>query len=171
MSNSELKVIDNSNKWINQIEESIAKKQIKYYDYEHFNNIQEIGSGSSGKVYRANWKNSHNYLALKSFFDFNITAKEIINELELLREVDIHENIIHFYGITTETQSDNLANAISCLHNEEIMHLDLHSTMEILQGLREKPIFNTPEDYVKLYTECWNDEPDNRPTINQIHGD
>ncbi|CAB5345963.1 unnamed protein product [Rhizophagus irregularis] len=65
-------------------------------------------------------------------------------------------------------QKPKLANAISCLHNEEIMHLDLHSTMEILQGLREKPIFNTPEDYVKLYTECWNDEPDNRPTINQI---
>jgi len=78
--NTELKV-SNSNEWINWIEESIAKKNIKYYDYKHFNNIQEIGFGGFGKVYRANWKSSHNYLALKSFFNFNnITVKEIVNE-------------------------------------------------------------------------------------------
>ncbi|CAB4488296.1 unnamed protein product [Rhizophagus irregularis] len=40
--------------------------------------------------------------------------------------------------------------------------------MEILQGLREKPISNTPEDYIKIYTDCWNSEPDNRPTSNQV---
>src|SRR5690349_18549528 len=65
--------------------------------------------------------------------------------------------------------------------------------MEILQGLRETPIPNTPENYVKIYTgkcsyliyynlftdnlelnimyfflDCWSDEPDNRPTINQV---
>jgi hypothetical protein len=69
------------NEWIKWIEESIAKKQIKYYDYKHFNNIQEIGRGSFGKVYRANWKKSHSYLALKSFINFNISAKEVVNEV------------------------------------------------------------------------------------------
>ena len=82
--NTELKVTGNSNEWINWIEESIAKKNIKYYDYKHFNNFQEIGFGGFGKVYRANWKSSHNYLALKSFFNFNITAKEIINEVIII---------------------------------------------------------------------------------------
>jgi hypothetical protein len=38
--------------------------------------FREIGSGSHGKVCRANWKNSNSYLALKSFSNFNITAKE-----------------------------------------------------------------------------------------------
>ncbi|GBC00381.1 hypothetical protein RclHR1_03840003 [Rhizophagus clarus] len=33
--------------------------------------------------------------------------------------------------------------------------------MEILQGLREEPIPNTPEEYVKIYT-------NNRPTINEV---
>ncbi|CAB5198269.1 unnamed protein product [Rhizophagus irregularis] len=226
-------VANNSNEWINWIEESIAKKQIRYYDYNHFKNIREIGSG------------------------------EIVNELKLQREVDFHENIIRFHGITTKIQSDDskkyllvmeyadsgtlrnylsqhfenlswnekftlafqLANAILCLHDEDIVHRDLHSnnilvhkntiklidfglskrieessdiqsklfgvvpyvdpqfynrkrdsnnqlqiyklTMEISQGLREKPIPNTPEDYIKIYTECWNNEPDNRPTIDQ----
>ncbi|GBC47189.2 kinase-like domain-containing protein [Rhizophagus irregularis DAOM 181602=DAOM 197198] len=174
-------------------------------------------------------------------------AKEIVNEIKLHHEFDFHENIIRFYGITTENQSNNskkyllvmeyannafqLANAISFLHDEGIVHRDLHSNsilvhkdtikladfglskridessniqskifgmsdvysigvllweissgrppfcnepydvglaMEILHGLREKPIPNTPDDYTKLYTDCWNNEPDNRPTINQV---
>uniref|UniRef100_U9UA34 Protein kinase domain-containing protein n=1 Tax=Rhizophagus irregularis (strain DAOM 181602 / DAOM 197198 / MUCL 43194) TaxID=747089 RepID=U9UA34_RHIID len=45
---------------------------------------------------------------------------------------------------------------------------DVGLAMEILHGLREKPIPNTPEDYIKIYTDCWNNEPDNRPNINQV---
>ncbi|GBC22060.2 kinase-like domain-containing protein [Rhizophagus irregularis DAOM 181602=DAOM 197198] len=187
----------NSNEWIDWIEEAIAKKHIKYYDYKHFNNIQR------------NW-----------FWRF-WKIKEIVNELNLQREVDFHENIIRFCGITTANQDDNskkyllvmeyadsgtlrnylsehfdsltwknkldlafqLANAISCLYDEGIVHRDLHSNnilvhkntikladfgfgrppfhndphdvglaMEIVRGLRENPIPNTPADYIKIYT-------------------
>jgi hypothetical protein len=77
MQNNE--VID---EWTNWIEEAIIKKHIKYYEYENFKNIQEIGCGAFGKVFRANWKNFDNYLALKSFFNLNkITLKEIVHEV------------------------------------------------------------------------------------------
>ena len=80
--NTEFKVSENSNTWINWIEEAISKQHIKYYDYEYFYNFEEIGFGCFGKVYRANWKNSHKHLALKSFFNFNnTTAKEIVHEV------------------------------------------------------------------------------------------
>jgi serine/threonine protein kinase len=70
------------NEWINWIEEAISKKHIKYYEYKYFSNIQEIGTGGFGKVYRASWKSSDQYVALKSLLNFdNITVKELINEV------------------------------------------------------------------------------------------
>ena len=77
-----MQATDSSNKWISWIDEVISRKLIKYYEYDHFYDIKEIGSGSFGKVYRANWKNSNKYLALKSFTSFNnVTAKEIVQEV------------------------------------------------------------------------------------------
>ncbi|PKY61462.1 HCP-like protein, partial [Rhizophagus irregularis] len=45
---------------------------------------------------------------------------------------------------------------------------DVGLALDILQGLRETPTHDTPEEYIKIYIDCWNIEPDNRPTINQV---
>ena len=82
--NTEFNATENSNEWINWIEEAISKNHIKYYEYEYFSNLKEIGSGNFGKVYSANWKSSHRHLALKSFFNLNnFTIKEIVREVIL----------------------------------------------------------------------------------------
>jgi hypothetical protein len=66
------------------MKEAITKQYLKYYEYKNFSNVQEIGSGGSGKVYRANLKNSQVF-ALKSFFNLNnATVKEIINEVIII---------------------------------------------------------------------------------------
>jgi hypothetical protein len=75
---------ENKNEWINWIEEAIDKEHMKYYEYKEFNKFQEVGTGSFGKVYRANWKNSEKCFALKSFSSLNnVTVKEIVREVIL----------------------------------------------------------------------------------------
>ncbi|GET04684.1 kinase-like domain-containing protein [Rhizophagus clarus] len=264
--------------------------------------LSQIGAGSFGKVYRANWKTLENYLVLKSFFNLDIiTMKEIVRELKIQHEVDFHNNILRYYGITKFESENNdnsinymlvmeyadggnlrnylknnfskltwndkyfmayqLACAVSYLHNKGIAHCDLHfgnilvhqntikiadfgsskrigissnfqsklfemvpyvdpktfdeqksnnnqSTQtyslneksdiysvgvllweissgrppfyaedekfdvclasKICQGLRESIVPDTPEKYVKIYTQCWDGEPCNRPTVYQV---
>ena len=71
-----------TNEWIDWIEEAVSREYYKFYECKHFSNIQTIGTGGFGKVYRARWKNSEQYLALKSFFNHdNITVKEIVHKV------------------------------------------------------------------------------------------
>ncbi|GES93439.1 kinase-like domain-containing protein [Rhizophagus clarus] len=283
--------INNLNDWNEWIEDAISKKLIKYYEYKDFSDIQEIGFGGFARVSRANWKKSHIRYAIKSFLKIdNATIKAIVHEIQLQREVDYHDNVIRFYGITSSFKENQkkeyslvieyadhgtlrsylkenfenlnwndkyklalqLVHAVSCLHDEGIIHRDLHSNnvlvhqhtvklsdfglskrieetsnsqsifglipytdpkifnrnisplyllnkksdvysigvvlwevssgrppfhgtpydvglaISILQGLRETPVPETSENYIKIYTDCWNIEPDNRPTINQV---
>ncbi|PKC12131.1 hypothetical protein RhiirA5_412196 [Rhizophagus irregularis] len=39
---------------------------------------------------------------------------------------------------------------------------------QLLNGLKENKIENTPLEYEQLYQECWQDDPNTRPEINQI---
>ncbi|CAB4398736.1 unnamed protein product [Rhizophagus irregularis] len=151
---------ENIDEWINWIEEAISKKHMKYYEFEDFKNIQEIGYGAFGKIFRANWKNFDHYLALKSFYNLNnITLKEIVYELKIQRDVDFHDNIIRFYGIT---KSDSgIENIINPTKNYLLV-------IEYADGRREEIISDTPSGYSDLYTECWNDEPNKRPYIHEV---
>lgn len=73
---------NNVNSWANWVEEAISKNRIKYYEYNHFCNIKEIGTGSFGRVLQANWKNTQKHLALKSLANVNQTIiKEIVDEV------------------------------------------------------------------------------------------
>ena len=57
----------------------INEQGINYYEYSEFDNIEEIGT--SGKAYRANWKQNKRFIALKSLSLNNTTDGEIISEV------------------------------------------------------------------------------------------
>ena len=86
---------NNSNEWINWIEEAISKDFIKYYEFNHFNNFKVVGAGGFGKVYCVDWKNSGQRFALKSFWDFNDTVKELVREVITKYNMYLVDN--HFY--------------------------------------------------------------------------
>ncbi|RGB37180.1 kinase-like domain-containing protein [Rhizophagus diaphanus] len=43
--------------------------------------------------------------------------------------------------------------------------------VEILSGKRETPVADTPIDYLNIYKKCWEDNPDDRPNIQQVLSD
>ena len=67
--------------WIQWIEDGIAKDYINHHDYDEFQDIQHIGSGAFGKVYRATWESQDTVVALKSFEKNDYILKEIVNEV------------------------------------------------------------------------------------------
>ncbi|CAB4488375.1 unnamed protein product [Rhizophagus irregularis] len=107
--------------------------------------------------------------------------KEIVRELKIQHEVGFHDNIIRYHGISKFESEDNehhinyilvmeyadSGSLRNYLKNNFDNQYDVNLTLEIAQGLREEVAFDTPEDYIKIYTKCWDGEPDNRPTIYQ----
>uniref|UniRef100_U9TMZ0 Protein kinase domain-containing protein n=1 Tax=Rhizophagus irregularis (strain DAOM 181602 / DAOM 197198 / MUCL 43194) TaxID=747089 RepID=U9TMZ0_RHIID len=80
------------------LEQCVKKYNLRYYKYDEFNKIEEIGGGLAGKVYKANWKQNGKCLVLKSFSLDNV--KEIIYEIKLYHKVNINDVMIKFYGIS-----------------------------------------------------------------------
>ncbi|CAB4424108.1 unnamed protein product [Rhizophagus irregularis] len=181
---------------------------IKYYPYSEFTNMKEINHGSVGNIYQANWKGTDTLLIVKS--SYKLTVKEILNEIEIQREVDFHPNILRFYGVSKLETSGlanqinkyllileyadggslysylkekfnelewndkyrlalQLANAVECVHDEGIIHCDLHAlAIAIRNGMREDIIKNTPPEYSNLYEACWVDDPNKRLNIQKV---
>ncbi|EXX69760.1 kinase-like domain-containing protein [Rhizophagus irregularis DAOM 181602=DAOM 197198] len=98
-----------NNIYIDWLEEKISSEYLIYYDYSEFKNFTFIGSGSFANVYRVNYKNTGNIVALKHFHNnYPTTLKGFINEIKLQRRVDFHENILRFYGITKERTENSI---------------------------------------------------------------
>ncbi|PKY56191.1 kinase-like protein [Rhizophagus irregularis] len=95
--------VNNPQDWFDK---SIAEEYITLYEFSDFNNLQPIGRGSFGSVFRANWKNTDTIFAIKKFNNNNSTPNQVVNEVKLQKRVDFHENIIRFHGIIIEKETD-----------------------------------------------------------------
>ena len=75
---------DSTNEWTQWIEDGIAKDYVNYHDFNEFQNIECIGIGGFGKVYRATLESSNTVVALKSLRNMKENSnimKELVNEV------------------------------------------------------------------------------------------
>ncbi|GBC05823.1 hypothetical protein RclHR1_06450001 [Rhizophagus clarus] len=92
-------------KWI---EEKIKNEYVHYFEYDNFSQIDKIGSGSFGEVYKASLAN-RGLVALKMIFNEHLNIEDdvinkFIEELKLLRKIDYHQNINRILGITKDAK-------------------------------------------------------------------
>ncbi|CAB4437281.1 unnamed protein product [Rhizophagus irregularis] len=119
-------------KWI---EEKIKNEYIRYFEYDEFSPINEIGRGSFGKVIKANLANT-GLVALKIIISKNSDEHdevndEFIKELKLLREVDYHPKINRCLGITKDSENYIL----ECWDGKPESRPDIEKVHEILSQL------------------------------------
>jgi serine/threonine protein kinase len=74
--------VNNMLKNADNLEKLISERRIEYYEYSDFKNLRLIGKGAFGNVFRANWKDSTRYFALKSFNNDKQTLKKIVEEVQ-----------------------------------------------------------------------------------------
>lgn len=64
---------------VSWLENSISDGSINHFNYSDFKDIKSIGSGSSGDVYCATWKNR--FIALKSYNNDEQTLEKVVKEV------------------------------------------------------------------------------------------
>lgn len=109
----------NSINWINWIEESISIGRIHYYEYKHFRNKEEIGSGGYGRVYRANRKKSEQYFALKSFIREEFAIKELAHEVIVNKKITSHRRFN-----VTELNHDITICTLNCILYMNLLNIN-----------------------------------------------
>ncbi|CAB5361443.1 unnamed protein product [Rhizophagus irregularis] len=99
---------------VSWLENSISDGSINHFNYSDFKDIKSIGSGSSGDVYCATWKNR--FIALKSYNNDEQTLEKVVKELAL-----------------------QLASAVECIHyHSGIVHCNLNANSVLIHQKKIK---------------------------------
>ncbi|GBB96281.1 hypothetical protein RclHR1_27170001 [Rhizophagus clarus] len=91
------------------IDERINSRDIDYFDYDEFSNIEDLYRTS---VKKANWEDRKITVVLKVLNNSIITDKdldEFIIKLKALRMVYFHPNINRFFGVTKDSDENYLS--------------------------------------------------------------
>ncbi|GBC43948.2 uncharacterized protein OCT59_014828 [Rhizophagus irregularis] len=141
-------------------------KDCHHYVNQDFKILAVIGSGGTASVHAAYWKDDATKFAIKKITKSVMEEEIIINEINIMKRVDFHPNIIKFVGViideinyslvleyadggtlgkyleiaetlTPEIQlkfAKEIASAIYCLHNYDIIHRDIHPNNILVHG-------------------------------------
>ncbi|CAG8564076.1 12194_t:CDS:2 [Dentiscutata heterogama] len=130
-------------------------KEFNFYPYDSFSDINLSGFGGFGNVYQAKYRDADMLVALKSY-EANSNLKEIVNE----RTVDVHENIIRFLGVTKNEGDKYLL---------VLQWADGGTLRSYLEMKFINMNWNKKLQFATQITRCWQNDPDLRPTMDQVY--
>ena len=82
---------------VRRLDEAIRNEHINLYKHNNFKNIQKIGSGGFGKIYKAIFNDDVTF-ALKSYKSGTENIKEVVNEVNYdVFTSEWNNNIILFF--------------------------------------------------------------------------
>ncbi|CAB4439667.1 unnamed protein product [Rhizophagus irregularis] len=152
---------ENTNEWINWIEEAVDKEHLKFYEYKEFiiSNILKIiiiivSNGIRRRCYLVPYHALHNErIVHRDLQSCNILIRNKHNQISRFW-------IIKRIGATSNVQS-KLFGVWSPPFYVEDEEYDVGLAVEFHKVLEETIVPDTPDEYIKIYT-------DNRPTIYQV---
>ncbi|CAG8481302.1 13511_t:CDS:2 [Acaulospora morrowiae] len=161
------------------LEEEIKNGRVNSFNYNQFTILKEIGTGGFGIVECAEWKVFERKVALKRLKNSQpqldeLSLKEFIREIRLLRKISVHPNVIKFLGIMKGGNTCSLKGMMGfvdpqCyltpgfIRNEKS---DVYSYGVILWEI-SKPTKNVPLKFIELYKRCQSVNPDKRLNIDE----
>ncbi|RGB26935.1 kinase-like domain-containing protein [Rhizophagus diaphanus] len=112
----------------NDIDKFIQKNQllaknrdevIQWIEYDEFENIENLSKGGFGTIYKAIWKNQNkDYpVALKCFINSQDMTAELLREVESHVLLNRSTYIVHCYGLTKNTKSDDFMMVLEYAEN------------------------------------------------------
>ncbi|CAG8656960.1 10295_t:CDS:2, partial [Cetraspora pellucida] len=154
---------------------AIKDYKLKEIHFDEFGKTDYIGNGAYGAVYRSTYGLTGEKIAMKELFitsDDNEIIKIFINELKL-HSLAIHPRIIQFHGISCDQDNETYYLVMEYAEGGTLRQFVRREESTLFlqiafDGLREEPINTVPDRYIKLYSECWQEDPSNRPTMLQI---
>ncbi|CAG8766142.1 5902_t:CDS:2, partial [Acaulospora colombiana] len=102
---------------------------IKSFDYNAFENCTPVARGAFGTVHKAYLRSIEKNVALKSLHQDDTTAEDFIREYAEdgnLRSY-LRDNFDRLDWITKLRMAKDIASGLKCIHDENIIHSDLHS--------------------------------------------
>ncbi|RIB17424.1 kinase-like domain-containing protein [Gigaspora rosea] len=70
------------------------------------------------------------------------------------------KSVVFSFGVLLWEISSGRPPFASCTSRDEVI-------FKIFNQMREAPVEGTPKEYIDLYTHCWDEEPSNRPIIQE----
>ncbi|CAG8751950.1 18329_t:CDS:2, partial [Rhizophagus irregularis] len=80
----------------------LYKEHITFHEFHTFDNIKYIGDAAA-RAYTVNSRIYNKPMLMKPIiFNQSFTIQDFVNEVIQHRKVELHDNIIRFYGVTKE---------------------------------------------------------------------